>query len=103
MEFDFSPDGTLLFVIFSGNTDIIICYQLANPYDVTTTFAELGGSGNNRENITTIDTILWVLIVRETPSGVSIFWCVTITRRYIPSRSPRILTLDRVRVSGYYK
>ena len=73
--FDFSPDGTLLFVIFSGNTDIIICYQLANPYDVTTTFAELGGSGNNRENINPIDTTPAGIIVRETPSGVSIFWC----------------------------
>ena len=64
-----------MFVIFSGNTDIIIYYQLANPYDVTTTFAELGGSGNNRENINPIDTTPVGIVVRETPSGVSIFWC----------------------------
>ena len=72
--FDFSPDGTLLFVIFSGNTDIIICYQLANPYDVTTTFAELGGSGNNREDLNSIDIYPKGILVRETAAGVSIFW-----------------------------
>tara|TARA_A100001234_G_scaffold220789_1_gene234600 strand:- start:63 stop:2159 length:2097 start_codon:yes stop_codon:yes gene_type:complete len=73
--FDFSPDGTLLFVIFSGSgSDRIICYQLANPYDVITTFAELGGAGNNREDINVIDTYPAGILVRETPSGISIFW-----------------------------
>ena len=73
--FDFSPDGTLLFVIFSASAaDRIICYQLANPYDVTTTFAELGGVGNNREDIGNIDTYPAGILVRETDAGVSIFW-----------------------------
>jgi plastocyanin len=73
--FDFSPDGTLLFVIFSGSgTDRTVCYQLANPYDVTTTFAELGGSGNNRESLDEIDSTPAGILVRETPSGISIFW-----------------------------
>ena len=72
---DFSPDGTLLFVIFSGSgSDRIICYQLVNPYDVTTTFAELGGAGNNRENIVSVDTYPAGILVRETTSGISIFW-----------------------------
>ena len=71
--FDFSPDGTLLFVIFSG-PDRIICYQLANPYDVTTTFTELGGVGNNREDIGNVDAYPAGILVRETDAGVSIFW-----------------------------
>lgn len=73
--FDFSPDGTLLFVIFDGSSaDRIVCYELVNPYDVTTTFAELGGAGNNRENLNPIDIYPRGILVRETAAGVSIFW-----------------------------
>ena len=69
----FSPDGTLLFVIGS-NEDILICYQLANPYDVVTAFAELGGTGNNREDLTDIDQYPRGVLMEETDAGVSIFW-----------------------------
>ena len=73
--FDFSPDGTLLFVIFDGSSaDRIVCYELVNPYDVTTTFAELGGAGNNREDLNPIDIYPRGILVRETAAGVSIFW-----------------------------
>lgn len=73
--FDFSPDGTLLFVIFDGSSaDRIVCYELVNPYDVTTTFAELGGAGNNREDLNPIDIYPRGIVVRETSAGVSIFW-----------------------------
>ena len=69
----FSPDGTLMFVIGS-NEDILICYKLANPYDVVNAFAELGGTGNNREDLTTIDQYPRGVLMEETDSGVSIFW-----------------------------
>ena len=69
----FSPDGTLLFII-GNNEDILICYQLANPYDVTTAFAELGGTGNNREDLSTVDTACRGIVMEETDAGVSIFW-----------------------------
>jgi len=69
----FSPDGTLLFVIGS-NEDILICYQLANPYDVVNAFAELGGTGNNREDLSTVDAYARGVLMEETDQGVSIFW-----------------------------
>ena len=69
----FSPDGTLLFVIGS-DADILICYQLANPYDVVTAFAELGGTGNNREDLTDVDQYARGVLMEETDSGISIFW-----------------------------
>ena len=71
--FCFSPDGTLLFVIGS-NEDVLICFKLANPYDVTTTFAELGGTGNNREDLTVYDINPSGVIMEETDSGISLFW-----------------------------
>ena len=71
--FCFSPDGTLLFVIGS-NEDVLICFKLANPYDVTTTFTELGGTGNNREDLTVYDSNPNGIIMEETDSGISLFW-----------------------------
>jgi len=69
----FSPDGTLLFVIGS-NEDVLICFKLANPYDVVNAFAELGGTGNNREDLTDIDQYPRGVLMEETDTGVSIFW-----------------------------
>jgi len=69
----FSPDGTLLFVI-GNNEDILICYQLANPYDVVTSFSELGGTGNNREDLSVVDSAARGVVMEETAAGVSIFW-----------------------------
>ena len=71
--FCFSPDGTLLFVIGS-NEDALICYKLANPYDVTTDFTELGGTGNNREDLSVYDSTPRGITMEETDTGVSIFW-----------------------------
>ncbi len=69
----FSPDGTLLFVVGSSE-DILICFQLANPYDVITPFTELGGTGNNRDNLNEFDTYVRDVLMEETDVGVSIFW-----------------------------
>ena len=69
----FSPDGTLLFVIGS-DADILICYQLVNPYDVVTAFTELGGTGNNREDLTDVDQYARGVLMEETDAGISIFW-----------------------------
>ena len=69
----FSPDGTLLFII--GNSeDILICYKLANPYDVINAFTELGGTGNNREDLSTVDAYPYCILMEDTDAGVSIFW-----------------------------
>jgi len=69
----FTPDGSLLFVL-GANEDVLICFQLANPYDVITAFAELGGSGNNREDLSTLDQYPRGVIMEETADGLSIFW-----------------------------